>query len=163
MPPNPRYSWVLSERCCSVAGVGGVSSSVWRPSLSGFIPPSVIANGASSLPVSSTPLAGQSVSTETSDGSAIVQRDAARSTILPRLWVWVRINLSPEKLKNPLRIIHILQRPPSASWQLWGRFSGSGRRGSTASVGFRKRSILLMVDERRFCGRLLEIVLGLSH
>ena len=78
LPPNPRYSWVLSEQCCSAAEVGGVSSSVWRPSLSGFTPPSVIANGASSLPVSSTPSAGQWVSTETSDGPAIVQRDSAR-------------------------------------------------------------------------------------
>src|SRR6516225_7880886 len=78
LPPSPRYSWVLSEQCCSAAGVGGVSSSVWRPSLSGFIPPSVIANGASSLPVSSTLSAGQWVSTETSDGPAIVQRDSAR-------------------------------------------------------------------------------------
>ena len=67
MPPNPRYSWVLSEQCYWAAGVGGVSSSVWRPSLSGFIPPSVIANGASSLPVSSMPLPGRWVSTETSE------------------------------------------------------------------------------------------------
>jgi len=80
LPPKPPYSWVLSEPCCSVAGVGGVSSSVWRPSLSGFIPPSVTANGASSLPVSSTPQAGQWGSTGTSDGPAIVGRDPA----LPR-------------------------------------------------------------------------------
>src|SRR6516165_1454179 len=26
LPPNPRYSWVLSEQCCSASGVGGVSS-----------------------------------------------------------------------------------------------------------------------------------------
>ena len=78
MPPNPRYSWVLSEQYCWAAGIGGVLSSVWRPSLSGFTPPSVIANGASSLPVSSTPSAGQWVSTETSEGPAIVQRDSAR-------------------------------------------------------------------------------------
>ena len=42
-----------------------------------FIPPSVIANGASSLPVSSTPQAGQWGSTGTSDGPAIVGRDPA--------------------------------------------------------------------------------------
>ena len=118
LPPNPRYSWVLSEQCCSAAEVGGVSSSVWRPSLCGFTPPSVIDNGASSLPVSSMPLAGQSVSTETSDDPAIVQRDSTRSTILPDFCVWVRINLSPEKLKNALRIIHILRRalPPHGSF-----------------------------------------------
>ena len=46
LPPNPRYSWGLSEQSCSAAEVGGVSSSVWRSSLFGFIPPSVIANGA---------------------------------------------------------------------------------------------------------------------
>jgi len=68
LPPNPRYSWDLSEQSCSAAEVGGVSSSVWRSSLFGFIPPSVIANGASSLPVSSMPLAGQWASIETSEG-----------------------------------------------------------------------------------------------
>ena len=67
LPPNPRYSWGLSEQSCSAAEVGGVSSSVWRSNLFGFIPPSVIANGASSLPVSSMPLAGQRASIETSE------------------------------------------------------------------------------------------------
>ena len=68
LPLNSRYSWGLSEQSCSVAEVDGVSCSVWRFSLFGFIPPSVIANGASSLPVSSMPLAGQWVSIETSEG-----------------------------------------------------------------------------------------------
>jgi hypothetical protein len=67
LPPNPQYSWGLSEQSCSAAEVGGVSSSVWRSSLFGFIPPSVIANGASSLPVSSMPLAGRWASIETSE------------------------------------------------------------------------------------------------
>ena len=43
----------------------------------------------------------------------------------PTFWVWVRINLSPEKLKHALRIIHIVQRPASASWRLWDTLSRS--------------------------------------
>src|SRR5215472_1477513 len=86
LPPNPRYLWVRLEQCCSAAGIGGVSSSVWRPSLSGFIAPSVIANGASSLPVSFTPLAGQRVSTVTSNGPAIRWENGHYALRPPNSW-----------------------------------------------------------------------------
>ena len=83
LPPNSAIFMGPVE--AMLLGIGGVSSSVWRSSLSGFIRPSVIANGASSLPVSSTPLAGQWVSTEISDAPAIVRRGSVRPTILLRL------------------------------------------------------------------------------
>ena len=131
MPPNPRYSWVLSEQCCSAAGVGGVSSSVWRPNLSGFIPPSVIDNGASSLPVSSMPLAGQSVSTETSDDPAIVQRDWLGRQFFLTFGFGCALTYPPEKLKNALPII----TTSNASWQLWGIKSGSRHQALWTAMG----------------------------
>ena len=122
MPPNPRYSWVLSGQCCSAAGVGGVSSSVWRLNLSGFIPPSVIANGASSSPVSSTPLAGQWVSTETSDGSAIVQLDSFRPTspFRPHGSIGASGRVPADEAERPLAVHHAVRARRTA------RASGSG-------------------------------------
>jgi hypothetical protein len=59
------------------------------------------------LPASSMPLAGQWVSTETSDGSALVRRDAARPIVLFRPSGGGTTDL----LKRAARIIHFLQRP----------------------------------------------------
>ena len=132
MPPKPPYSWVLSEPYCSVAGVGGVSSSVWRPSLSGFTPPSVIANGASSLPVSSTPQAGQWGSTGTSDGPAIVGRDPD----LPRAPSGASIS-STHLFRKSWRVAALGQTLPSDGRTADDRCAGSERKPVSKVTRFR--------------------------
>jgi hypothetical protein len=65
-----------------------------------FYTPSVIANGASSLPVSSMPLPGRWVSTETSE---VASFDGIRDEDEPlRIDGVKKLHLGPEKISNPL-------------------------------------------------------------